>query len=560
MSKTVATTPYEGQKPGTSGLRKKVVEFQKPNYLENFIQSTFDALPADELKGCTMVVAGDGRYYNKEASATIIRMAAANGLGKIVTGVDFLMSTPCVSSTIRSLKAYGGIILTASHNPGGPTEDFGVKYNISSGGPAPEKITSLIYQNTGTIKEYRIAEASPEIDFSKPGCHKFGELDVEVIDAAAAYVTLMKSIFDFPALVKFVAREDFSLTYDSMHGVAGPFANEIFVKELGLPASSCVNSIPKEDFGGGHPDPNLTYAHDLVEAMGLGEKQLEDKDVPDFGAAADGDADRNMVLGRKFFVTPSDSVAIIAANFEAIPFFKGGLKGVARSMPTSMALDRVATRLGVTCYEVPTGWKFFGNLMDAGKLSICGEESFGTGSDHIREKDGVWAVLSWLAILEHRNRGNTGKLVSVEDIVMDHWKSYGRNYYSRYDYEGVEADGAKKLMAHLVEHTTKMTPNESKLGEFTVQLADEFSYTDPVDNSVSSHQGIRFIFTDGSRIVFRLSGTGSVGATIRLYVEKYDSSDLTQETQAAVKSLIDIALDLSKIKEFTGRDKPTVIT
>jgi phosphoglucomutase len=380
-----------------------------------------------------------------------------------------------------------------------------------------------------------------------------------VIDAATSYAGLMKSIFDFPALRQFVARPDFRLLYDSMHGVAGPFARRIFCTELGLPDSVCVNSVPKEDFGGGHPDPNLTYAHDLVEAMGLGEHKVEDSAVPDFGAAADGDADRNMVLGKRFFVTPSDSVAIIAANAAAIPYFNNGLKGVARSMPTSAALDRVAQKLGVKCFEVPTGWKFFGNLMDAGMLSICGEESFGTGSDHIREKDGAWAVLAWLSILQSKNVGSE-KLTSVEDIVTDHWRVYGRNYYSRYDYENVASEGAKQLMAHLVDQFPKLTPGESKLGEFVVEKADEFEYADPVDHSVSRRQGVRFLFTDGSRIIFRLSGTGSVGATIRLYVEKYDSSNLTQATQDAVKSLIDIALDLSKMKEFTGRDVPTVIT
>lgn len=555
--KTVATKPYTDQKPGTSGLRKKVVHFQQENYLENFIQSTFNALPADELKGSELVVAGDGRFWNKEASTTIIRMAAANGIRQITTGVNFLMSTPCVSMAIRENKAYGGIILTASHNPGGPTEDFGVKYNISNGGPAPEGVTNAIFEHSTKIASYQITDETPQIDFSKVGSHKFGDLTVEVIDAASRYTAMMKRIFDFPALNEFVNRKDFSMTYDSMHGVAGPFARDIFCKEFGLPESCMMNSIPKEDFGGGHPDPNLTYAHDLVEIMGLGEHKSDD--VPEFGAAADGDADRNMILGKRFFVTPSDSVAVIAANYKSIPFFKDGLKGVARSMPTSAALDRVAEALNVTCWEVPTGWKFFGNLMDDSKLSICGEESFGTGSDHIREKDGAWAVLAWLSILQSKNVGQE-KLVSVEDVVMDHWKTYGRNYYSRYDYENVESEGANQLMAHLVTLTKAMKSGESKLGEFTINVADEFCYTDPVDQSVSDHQGIRFIFTDGSRIIFRLSGTGSVGATIRLYVEKYDKTNLTAATKDAVKSLIDIALDLSKMKEFTGRDVPTVIT
>lgn len=551
---TVVTKPIEGQAPGTSGLRKKVVVFQAENYLENFIQATFNAL-GSELHGKELVVAGDGRYWNKEASTTIIRMAAANGVSRIVTGVDFLMSTPCVSGAIRTRKSFGGIILTASHNPGGPKEDFGVKYNISNGGPAPESVTNAIFEQTKKITQYKIAEAVPQIDFTRPGVHQFGPIGVEVVDATTLYADLMKSIFNFPALREFVNRPDFKMTYDSMHGVAGPFARRIFT-DLGLPESVCVNAEPQLDFGGGHPDPNLTYAHDLVEAMGLGKHAVDDAKVPDFGAAADGDADRNMVLGKRFFVTPSDSVAIIAANASAIPYFSSGLKGVARSMPTSAALDRVALKLGVKCYEVPTGWKFFGNLMDAGMLSICGEESFGTGSDHIREKDGVWAVLAWLSILQSQNVG-TRKLKSVEDIVKEHWKVYGRNYYSRYDYENVESAGATALMNNLVAQFALLTPHESKLGEFTIEKADEFEYADPVDKSVSRKQGVRFLFTDGSRIIFRLSGTGSVGATIRLYVEKYDAANVTQETQNAVKSLIDIALDLSKMKQFTGRDIPT---
>lgn len=563
-AQTVTTTPFEGQKPGTSGLRKKTKVFIQQHYLENFIQSTFNALPSDKFKGTTLVVAGDGRYYNKQAIATIVKMAAANGFGKVVTGVNGLMSTPCVSDCIRKLGAFGGIILTASHNPGGIDEDFGVKYNCENGGPAPEKITGLIYENTTKITEYKIWSEDCQMNISATGAYSCGPMTVEVIDAAAMYVELCKSIFDFEALKKFVSRDDFSLLYDSMHGVAGPFANEIFIKELGLSESSLVNCVPKEDFGGGHPDPNLTYAHDLVEAMGMDPKhpQPADKQLPAFGAAADGDADRNMILGDRFFVTPSDSVAVIAAYAQAaIPYFKAGLKGVARSMPTSAALDRVAQKNGFNCYEVPTGWKFFGNLMDAGKLSICGEESFGTGSDHIREKDGVWAVLCWLSILEYANRDSSDKLVTVKDIVTKHWTEYGRNYYSRYDYENCESGGAKQLMAHLVSLTEKYTQEgNTKLGEYTIATADEFCYTDPVDGSVSAHQGIRFIFTDGSRIIFRLSGTGSVGATIRLYVEQYDDQKLEEETQTAVKPLIDLALELSKMEEFTGRKEPTVIT
>lgn len=554
---SVATKPFDGQKPGTSGLRKKVKEVTQPHYLENFVQAIFDSLPHAELKGAELVVAGDGRYYNDKAMATIIRIAAANGVGRIVTGLDYLMSTPNVSQLIRERKAYGGIILTASHNPGGPTEDFGIKYNCQNGGPAPEGSTNAMFENSKNISLYKITKESPEFDEKTVGVTKFGDLEIVVVDAPSHYLTMCKSIFDFESLRSFVAREDFSMTYDSMHGVAGPFARKIFDEELKMPGC-CINSDPKSDFGGSHPDPNLTYAKDLVEAMGLGESTPAN--VPEFGAAADGDADRNMVLGKAFFVTPSDSVAIIAANAQqCIPYFKDGLKGVARSMPTSAALDRVASKLNVECFEVPTGWKFFGNLMDAGKLSICGEESFGTGSDHIREKDGAWAVLCWLSILAHKNKGQE-KLVSVEDIVRDHWKEYGRNYYSRYDYEAVDKGKATEMMAHLVSLTEKFSSEESKIDGFTVAKADEFTYHDPVDKSVSAHQGIRFIFSDGSRVIFRLSGTGSVGATIRLYVERYETDNLSQETAAAVAPLIKIALELSKIEEFTGREKPTVIT
>jgi len=557
--KTISTTPFEGQKPGTSGLRKKTAVVIQENYLENFVQSMFDALP--DIAGGELVVGGDGRYYNDTAVTTIIKMAAANGVSKIVLGVKNLMSTPCVSYVIRNRKSYGGIILTASHNPGGPKEDFGIKYNTGNGGPAVEHITKAMYENTMKITAYKITAEEPEYDISKPGTFTFGSLEIEVIDAAAEYTTLMKSIFDFDLLKAFVSRDDFSMIYDSMHGVAGPFARDVLVNCLGLSEDVLLNGIPKEDFGGGHPDPNLTYAHELVDQMGLG-KELDEKTVvPEFGAAADGDADRNMILGKKFFVTPSDSVAIIAANYEAIPYFKDGLKGVARSMPTSGSLDRVAAKLGVSLYEVPTGWKFFGNLMDAGMLSICGEESFGTGSDHIREKDGMWAVLCWLSILAHKNK-DTSELVTVEAIVRDFWSTYGRNYYSRYDYEAVDKPAAVELMASLVKLATSMVPGESKLDAYTIKYADEFTYTDPVDKSVSEHQGIRFVFTDGSRVIFRLSGTGSVGATIRVYMEKYesDSAKLGQETASAIADLVKIALDISEIEKRTGRSSPTVIT
>lgn len=569
---TIATQPFSGQKPGTSGLRKKCKEVEQPHYLENFVQSVFDCLPSNEVKGCELVVSGDGRYLNNKAVDLIIRMAAANGVGSIVLGTNNLMSTPCVSGLVRHRKSYGAFILTASHNPGGPDEDFGIKYNCQNGGPAPESLTDQIYARTTKIDKYLIAKETPSVDITKPNESKFGDMKVIVVDSPKFYSDFMKTIFDFDMLKKFISRSDFSMIHDSMHGVAGPFAKEVFVNQLGAKPESCINAEPLEDFGGGHPDPNLTYAHDLVQKMGLppaegghGSKHVlpaTDK-VPDFGAACDGDADRNMILGSRFFVTPSDSVAIIAANSQYIPYLSKGVKGVARSMPTSAALDRVAAAKGWNCYEVPTGWKFFGNLMDAGRLSICGEESFGTGSDHCREKDGMWAILAWVSILAGRNQdAGVGKLVSIEQIVREHWKQYGRNYYSRYDYEQVDSAAAEKLMNHLLEtiKSVNSTNDKPTWEGYTVKKADEFTYTDPVDKSVSAHQGIRFEFTDGSRVVFRLSGTGSVGATIRVYVERYEKDQLDLETADAVKSLIKIALDQSKMKEFTGREKPTVIT
>jgi len=563
----VQTKPFAGQKPGTSGLRKTVKEVKQEHYLANFVQCIFDSLPANELTGSTLVLSGDGRYYNKEAAVLILRMAAANGVKKIITGEDAIMSTPCVSGVIRSTKSYGGIILTASHNPGGPDADFGIKYNCSNGGPAPESLTDAMFAKSKSISQYKIARQSPPASIlSSIGTQHFGSLEVQVISAPKAYAELMESIFDFAGLRALVARKDFRFVYDAMNGVAGPFAREIFLTKLGASADSLINSVPKEDFGGCHPDPNLTYAEELVKIMGVDATGaplpgVDPKSVPDFGAAADGDADRNMVLGRQFFVTPSDSVAIIAANAQrAIPYFKTGVKGVARSMPTSAALDKVAAKLELKCYEVPTGWKFFGNLMDAGSLSVCGEESFGTGSDHIREKDGVWAVLAWMSILRLHNPDESKPLVSVQEIVEQHWALYGRNYYCRYDYENVDSAQAAQLMAELVTMTT--TAKGTKWGDFTVDHADEFTYTDPVDQSVSAHQGIRFLMTDGSRVIFRLSGTGSVGATIRMYVEKYetDASKLKQPSAQALAPLIALAVEKCKMKEICGRDKPTVIT
>ncbi|KAL6189878.1 hypothetical protein ACLB2K_036279 [Fragaria x ananassa] len=575
--KRVQTTPFDGQKPGTSGLRKKVKVFIQPNYLQNFVQSTFNALPADQVKGARLVVSGDGRYYSKEAIQIIIKMAAGNGVKSVWVGTNGLLSTPAVSAVVRERvgadgsKASGAFILTASHNPGGPNEDFGIKYNMGNGGPAPESITDKIYENTTQIKEFLTVDL-PEVDITKPGVTSFevegGTFTVDVFDSASDYVKLLKSIFDFDSIRKLLSSPKFTFCFDALHGVGGAYAKHIFVEELGAKEDSLLNCVPKEDFGGGHPDPNLTYAKELVARMGLGKSDTQDP--PEFGAAADGDADRNMILGKRFFVTPSDSVAIIAANaVEAIPYFSSGLKGVARSMPTSAALDVVAKHLNLKFFEVPTGWKFFGNLMDAGLCSICGEESFGTGSDHIREKDGIWAVLAWLSILAYKNKDNIGgdKLVTVEDIVRKHWSTYGRHYYTRYDYENVDAGKAKELMASLVNLQSSI-PEVNKIVKgirsdvANVAGGDEFEYKDPVDGSISSHQGIRYLFEDGSRLVFRLSGTGSEGATIRLYIEQYekDPSKISRESSEALAPLVEVALKLSKMQEFTGRSAPTVIT
>ncbi|PPS19168.1 hypothetical protein GOBAR_AA01403 [Gossypium barbadense] len=676
----VSTTPIDGQKPGTSGLRKKVIRlivafivevhflhvakirvkvqvkvFIQPHYLQNFVQSTFNALTPEKVRGkgnsyekdvsallilgiyaqffgkqrefafvsldkaaspcleqgffqnfpsplllgmlldyiglggyttpnsATLVVSGDGRYFSKDAIQIIIKMSAANGVRRVWVGQNGLLSTPAVSAVIRERvgvdgsKANGAFILTASHNPGGPHEDFGIKYNMENGGPAPEAITDKIFENTKTITEYLIAEDLPNIDISTIGVANFlgpeGQFDVEVFDSAGDYVKLMKSIFDFELIRKLLSSSKFTFCYDALHGVAGAYAHRIFVEELGAQESSLLNCVPKEN-------------------------QDSAVDPPEFGAAADGDADRNMILGKRFFVTPSDSVAIIAANaVDAIPYFSSGLKGVARSMPTSAALDVVAKNLNLKFFEVPTGWKFFGNLMDAGLCSICGEESFGTGSDHIREKDGIWAVLAWLSILAFKNKENLNgdKLVTVEDIVRQHWAIYGRHYYTRYDYENVDAGAAKDLMACLVKLQSSLDEINSivkgaRSDVSNVVNADEFEYKDPVDGSVSKHQGIRFLFEDGSRLVFRLSGTGSEGATIRLYIEQYekDSSKTGRDSQGALAPLFDaylqvvdgsvskhqgirflfedgsrlveVALKLSKMLEFTGRSAPTVIT
>ncbi|MEA5569927.1 alpha-D-glucose phosphate-specific phosphoglucomutase [Calothrix sp. UHCC 0171] len=540
---TVATTPFSDQKPGTSGLRKSVTAFQKPHYLENFVQSIFDSL--ENCQGQTLVVGGDGRYYNRQAIQIILKMAAANGFVRVKVGHRGILSTPAASCIIRKYKTLGGIILSASHNPGGPNGDFGIKYNISNGGPAPEKVTEAIYARSQVIDSYKILEAN-DVNLDTLGESKIGNMVVEVIDSVQDYQDLMESLFDFDRIHQLVTGGKFKMCIDSMHAVTGPYAKGIFEQRLGAGVGCVQNGLPLEDFGGGHPDPNLVYAHDLVEIL-FGEY------APDFGAASDGDGDRNMILGRKFFVTPSDSLAILAANAKLVPGYAQGLSGIARSMPTSQAADRVAAKLGIDCYETPTGWKFFGNLLDADKATLCGEESFGTGSNHIREKDGLWAVLFWLNVLAARQQ-------SVEEIVKEHWQIYGRNYYSRHDYEEVDSERANTLVKLVQEAMPSL--KGKKFGNYEVEYSDNFSYTDPVDGSVSTNQGIRIGFTDGSRIVFRLSGTGTQGATLRLYLESFEADVAKQnvDTQVALGDLIRIADEIAQIRENTGMDKPTVIT
>lgn len=566
----VSTNIYEGQKPGTSGLRKKTKEFMKPNYLNNFIQSSFDALSPDG----SLVIGGDGRYFNSQAIQMILKMGVANGVTRFWVGQNGLLSTPAVSAIIRERgpkwqTAFGAFILTASHNPGGPDEDFGIKYNCENGGPAPEKLTNQIYQNTTTISNYKICNEFPTIDLSVKGTTTIKaddgskEVVVEVIDTTQTHVDLLKTIFDFAAIKQLLDRSDFSFVYDSMHGVNGPYANAIFVQELQQSPSCCKNNVPLDDFGGVHADPNLTYAKELVATMGLNAKgeKISVEGTPSFGAAADGDGDRNMILGSQFFVTPSDSLAVIVANADVIPFFKnqGGLKAVARSMPTSSAVDLVAKQLNLDLFETPTGWKYFGNLMDCSKYTpfICGEESFGTGSNHVREKDGIWAVLAWLSILASFNNPNK-PLVTVEQIVNEHWKKYGRNYYCRWDFEGVDKPSAMKMMDHMRNSTS--TNQGRVMGKYTIQTADDFLYVDPVDESVATKQGIRFLMEDGSRIVFRLSGTAGSGATVRMYIEQYEPTEIGKNVSEALGDLVKIALELSDIKGFCGTETPTVIT
>jgi phosphoglucomutase len=540
--RTVPTQPFTDQKPGTSGLRKKVPDFQQAHYLENFVQSIFDSIAAPA--GATLVLGGDGRYYNRTAIQIILKMAAANGFGKVMVGCGGILSTPAASCVIRKYHSHGGIILSASHNPGGPDGDFGIKYNSSNGGPAIETVTEAIFARSKAIAQYRILDAA-DVALDTVGESRLGAMTVQVIDAVSDYAELMESLFDFAAIRALLAG-GFRIKFDAMHAVNGPYATEILQRRLGAPAESIMNAVPLEDFGGGHPDPNLTYAHDLVEIM-YGDN------APDFGAASDGDGDRNMILGSRFFVTPSDSLALLAANATLVPAYKNGLAGVARSMPTSGAVDRVARALNIPCYETPTGWKFFGNLMDAGKVTLCGEESFGTGSSHVREKDGLWAVLFWLNILAVRKQ-------SVEAITREHWARYGRNVYSRYDYEGLPTAAANGVMQHLRESFAALAGKQ--FGKYTVQVCDDFSYTDPVDGSVSKGQGVRILFADGSRIIYRLSGTGTEGATLRVYLEAYEADVTRQQldAQVALAELIAIALQISELRERTGREQPTVIT
>jgi phosphoglucomutase len=542
MTETRTTTPYDDQKPGTSGLRKKVPHFQQPNYVENFIQSIFDSL--EGFQGATLVIGGDGRYFNREVIQTALRMAAANGFGRALVGRGGILSTPAASNVIRKYEAFGGIILSASHNPGGPTEDFGIKYNIGNGGPAPERITEAIYARSKEITEYRILDA-PDLDLDRMGEQALGGMTVEVIDPVADYAELMESLFDFPA-IRAMFEGGFRMAFDAMSAVTGPYATEILENRLGAPRGTVRNGTPLPDFGGHHPDPNLVHAKALYdEMMGAG--------APDFGAASDGDGDRNLVIGRGIFVTPSDSLALLAANAHLAPGYRAGLAGIARSMPTSAAADRVAAKLGVGMYETPTGWKFFGNLLDAGLATICGEESAGTGSNHVREKDGLWAVLLWLNVLAARQE-------SVKEIVEAHWREYGRNYYARHDYEGIDIAAANGLMAALRGRLAAL-PGSDVAG-LRVAAADDFAYHDPVDGSTSTHQGVRVLFEGGSRVVFRLSGTGTSGATLRVYIERFedDPARLGLPTGEALADLTAAAEALAGIAERTGRSAPDVIT
>ena len=538
----VATTPFKDQKPGTSGLRKKVSVFQGEHYLENFVQSIFDT-QADLASGL-LVIGGDGRYYNDTAIQTILKMAAANGVARCLVGHKGLLSTPATSAVIRKYSANGGLVLSASHNPGGPKGDFGIKFNVSNGGPAPESVTEAIFARSQVIDSYKTLSTN-DIDLNTLGTQPLGDMTIEIIDPVKDYADLLETEFDFDAIRDLIA-SDFRFAFDAMHAVTGPYATELLENRLGATEGTVINGIPLPDFGGGHPDPNLAHAKELL-AMGQG------NDALDFAAASDGDGDRNMILGKNCFVVPSDSLAILAANATLFPAYKNGIPGVARSMPTSQATDRVAEKLGIECFETPTGWKFFGNLLDAGRIAFCGEESFGTGSNHVREKDGLWAVLAWLNLIAKKD-------ASVQSILDEHWATYGRNYYVRHDYEEVDSNKAKTVMDQLEAQLPKLIG--SQLHGREVSYADNFSYTDPIDNSVSSHQGLRIGFSDGARLVFRLSGTGTQGATIRVYLECYEADISKQHlpSEEALSELATIAAEVSQIEVITGRKAPDVIT
>ena len=536
----INTTPFQDQKPGTSGLRKKVRHFQQPHYLENFVQAIFNAVGGGQ-NGC-LVVGGDGRYFNREAVQTIVAMAIANGYKEVIVGQGGILSTPAASCVIRKYKCSGGIILSASHNPGGPDEDFGIKYNGANGGPATEQLTDKIYAESCTLTSYKRSSIDA-IDLDLIGTLDVEGVKVRIIDSVSDYAELMESLFDFTAMRSLLSGGEFSFCFDAMHAVTGPYAKEILINRLGAPAESVINATPEEDFGGHHPDPNLVHAADLVSKV--------NQNGLDFGAASDGDGDRNMIIGNNFYVNPCDSLAVLAANATLIPGYAQGLAGVARSMPTSRALDRVAAAQGLNCYETPTGWKFFGNLMDDGRITFCGEESFGTGSSHVREKDGLWAVLCWLNIL-----ASTGE--SVASLMRNHWQTFGRDLFTRHDYEGLDSAQAAEMMKALDEKLSKLAG--SNVDGFVVETADQFAYSDPVDGSVSQRQGVRILFTNGARIVVRLSGTGTSGATLRVYLDRFINEDLECDTQAALAPLSAVASKLIGIEAFTGRTAPDVVT
>ncbi|OAP63183.1 phosphoglucomutase [Fonsecaea erecta] len=551
--KEVQFKSFTDQKPGTSGLRKKVTVFQQPHYSESFITSILLSIP-EGAEGAFLVIGGDGRYWNPEVVQLIAKIGAAYGVKKLLIGQNGILSTPAASHVIRIRKATGGILLTASHNPGGPKADFGMKYNLSNGAPAPESVTNKIFEKSKSLTSYKIADI-PDVDISTIGTKKYGDLEVEIIDSVADYMAMLKDIFDFDLIRSFFkSQPDFKVLFDGLSGVTGPYGVAIFQGELGLGPESTQNCQPSPDFNGGHPDPNLTYAHSLVERV--------DKEGIHFGAASDGDGDRNMIYGKNAFVSPGDSLAIIAHYAQKyIPYFKKqGVYGLARSFPTSAALDLVAKKQNLSIYVVPTGWKFFCALFDTDKMSICGEESFGTGSNHIREKDGLWAVTAWLNIIAGVSK-ETGKFPSIAEIQKEFWHEYGRVYFTRYDYEDVSSDGANDMVKYLKEKIGKSDTVGSELQGRKILEADDFSYTD-LDGSVSKNQGIYFKFDDGTRIVVRLSGTGSSGATIRLYVEKLeeDKSKLGEDTQTYLQGSVGLAIELLQLQKFIGRTEPDVKT